>query len=150
MNRKRMLVLAATAACLAFGAGLWAAPPADPVAARHEAMEEIGATMKTLGGMARGQTPYDAAVVAAKASAIKAHLEAAARLFPPGSDRPPSEAKPEVWTDKAGFDKSMKDSATAAAALAASRDAASFKAALGALGQTCKSCHDRYRHPDEH
>ena len=47
-------------------------------------MEKVGEAMKGLGKMAKGQAPFDAAVVKAQATTIKTHLEEAATLFPPG------------------------------------------------------------------
>ena len=69
--------------------------------------------------------------------------------FPAGSDSgAPTKAKPEIWRNEAEFGRMMSDlqSKTAALATAAKGgnvDAA--KAALGAAGQTCKACHDKYK-----
>jgi cytochrome c556 len=57
-------------------------------------------------------------------------------------------ATPEIWRNEAEFGRMMSDlqSKTAALATAAKGgnvDAA--KAALGAAGQTCKACHDKYK-----
>jgi cytochrome c556 len=71
--------------------------------------------------------------------------------FPPGSDKGPPEtyAKAEIWSDAEGF-KAAEDAALKAVAeLAASTDEASFKIAMGALGNSCKGCHDKYRRPKE-
>lgn len=151
MTRTRTLALAATGSLLALGAAvLYAAPAADPAKARHEAMEKVGDSMKVLGAMAKGQAPFDAAVVKAQATTIRERLLEASQNFPPGSDKGETHAKPEIWTDRAGFDKAMGDGITAATALQAVKDEAGFRPALGALGQSCKACHDKYRVPDEH
>ena len=60
----------------------------------------------------------------------------------------PTKAKPEIWRNEAEIGRLMTDlqSKTAALATAAKGgnvDAA--KAALGAAGQTCKACHDKYK-----
>ena len=151
MNRTRTLALAATGTLLALGAAvLYAAPAAEPAKARHDAMEQVGDAMKTLGKMAKGQAPFDAAVVSTQATTIKTRLEEASKLFPPGSDKGETKAKAEVWSDRAGFDKIMQDAVAAAGALQAVKDEAGFRPALGALGQNCKACHDKYRVPDQH
>jgi cytochrome c556 len=124
--------------------------PADPAKARHDAMDQVGEATKALGKMAKGQAPFDAAVVRTQATTIKERLDHAAGLFPPGSDQGETHAKPEIWSDRPGFDKAMKDAVAAASALQQVKDEAGFRPALGALGQSCKSCHDKYRMPDEH
>jgi cytochrome c556 len=142
---------AAAALLLAAAVVVAAAPAAEaPQKARHEAMEQIGKNMKTLGGMARGMAPFDAAVVGTSAKTIKQRLDEAATLFPAGSDTGETHAKPEVWSDRATFDKIMKDAQAAAAALAEVKDEAGFKTALPALGQNCKACHDKFKMPDQH
>ena len=137
---------ALAAATLALtGAAYAAAPPADPAKARHEAMEHVNDAMKVLGKMAKGQAPFDAAAVGNNATTIKEHLEEAAKLFPPGSDTGETKARPEVWSDRPGFEQAMKDAQAAAVALSAVKEEAAFRPALGALGQSCKACHDKYR-----
>ncbi len=127
------------------GVALAAAPPTDPAKLRHEKMEQIGDAMKVLGKMAKGQAPFDAATVSSSGTTIKEHLEEASKLFPPGSDAGETHARPEVWSDRPGFEKARKDAQTAAGGLQAVKDEAGFRPALGALGQSCKACHDKYR-----
>jgi cytochrome c556 len=151
MRSNTLVPAAAAAILLAAGVATFAAAPAaEPQKARHEAMEQVGENMKTLGKMARGQAPFDAAVVATSAKTIKQRLDEAAALFPPGSDAGETKAKPEIWSDRATFDKIMKDSQAAAGALAEVNDEAAFRPAMGALGQNCKACHDKFRMPDQH
>jgi cytochrome c556 len=134
---KPAVALLAVAGIL-FGASL--AVVADAFSDRHAAMQAVGDAMKPLGAIAKKQAPFDAAVVNAKATTIADNLKKAATLFP---------AKPEIWTDAAGFDKSMKDAHAAAVALQAVKDEAAFGAALGTLGASCKSCHEKYRLPEK-
>ena len=150
MRSNTLVPAAAAAILLAAGVATLLAADADPAKARHEAMEQVGDNMKTLGKMARGQAPFDAAVVATSAKTIKQRLDEAATLFPAGSDKGETKAKPEIWSDRATFDKIMKDSQAAAAALAEVKDEAAFRPAMGALGQNCKACHDKFRMPDQH
>ena len=143
----RSLGLFALAATL--GAASIALTADDPAAARHEAMEHVGDAMKTLGAMARGQAPFAAATVKQNATTIADRLGEAASLFPAGSATGTSRAKPEIWANKADFDKLMADGKAAATALAAVTDEAAYRPALGALGQNCKACHDKYRAPEK-
>ena len=116
---------------------------------RHMAMEAVGDAMKPLGAIAKKQAPFDAAVVKANATTIADNLKKASALFPAGSGGGESRAKPEIWTDAAGFEKGMKDAHAAAVALQSVSDEAAFGPALGALGSTCKGCHDKYRLPKQ-
>lgn len=59
-------------------------------------------------------------------------------------------AKPEIWSHRAEFEKLLGDlnaQSRALAAVTARTDATAedFKAAVGAVGNACKSCHDKYR-----
>jgi cytochrome c556 len=122
---------------------------ADAFQDRHMAMEAVGDAMKPLGAMAKKATPFDAATVSKNAASILEHLKEAQGLFPAGSGGGESRAKPEVWTDAAGFENTMKDALAAAAALREVKDEAAFGPALGALGSSCKACHDKYRIPKQ-
>ncbi|HSD67599.1 MAG TPA: cytochrome c [Vicinamibacteria bacterium] len=114
---------------------------------RHMAMETVNDAAKPLFAMAKKAAPFDAAVVKQSATTIAESLEKAAALFPPGSGGGESLAKPEVWADAAGFEKTMKDAQAAAVALQSVADEAAFAPALRALGGSCKACHDKYRLP---
>jgi cytochrome c556 len=131
---------------LVLGASL-AVVAADAFQDRHMTMEMVGDAMKPLGAIAKKQAPFDAAVVKASATTIAENLEKAATLFPTGSGGGESKAKPEIWTDAAGFEKAMKDAHAAAVALQSVKDEAAFGPALGAVGASCKGCHDKYRMP---
>jgi cytochrome c556 len=120
---------------------------ADAFQDRHMAMEEINDAMKALGAIAKKEAPFDAVVVKASATTIAENLKKAQSLFPAGSEGGESLAKPEIWTDAAGFEKTMKDAHAAAVALQSVSDEAAFRPALGALGGSCKACHDKFRLP---
>jgi cytochrome c556 len=145
--RKTLAVSLATLAVAALAAAQ--EPAANPDAqARHEAMEQVGDAMKVLGGMARGQAPFDAAAVKKSATTIAEQLAAAEKHFPPGSGTGKTRAKAEIWTSREDFDRLMKEAQTAAAALSGVTEEASYRPALGTLGTSCKSCHDMYRAPE--
>jgi cytochrome c556 len=135
------------ATSLALGGASMVAFAADPAHDRHEAMEGVGDAMKALGAIAKKEAPFDASVVKAKATTIADNLKKASALFLPGTGGGKSLAKPEIWTDRETFDKTMKDAQAAAVALEAVTDEAAFRPALGALGGNCKSCHEKFRMP---
>jgi cytochrome c556 len=133
---------------LVLGASL-AVVAADAYHDRHMAMEQVNDAMKPLAAIAKKQAPFDAAAVSKSATTIADNLKKAHGLFPEGSGGGESRAKPEIWTDRAGFDKQMKDAQAAAVALSAVKDEAAFGPALRTLGSNCKSCHDMYRLPEK-
>ena len=139
--------VASLAVSLSVGSAAAAVIAADAFHDRHMAMEAVGDAMKPLAAIAKKQAPFDAAVVKANATTIADNLKKASTLFPAGSGGGDSLAKPEIWSDPAGFEKRMKDAHAAAVALQAVSDEAAYGPALGALGGNCKSCHDKYRLP---
>ncbi len=146
MRLSKQVVASLAVSGLVLGASL-AVLAADAFQDRHMAMEEINDAMKALGAIAKKQAPFDAAVVKTNATTIADNLKLASTLFPPGSGGGESLAKPEIWTDAAGFEKTMKDAQAAAVALQSVSDEAAFRPALGALGGNCKACHEKYRLP---
>lgn len=141
--------VASLVVALSVGGAAVAVIAADAFHDRHMAMEAVNDAMKPLGAIAKKQAPFDAAVVKASATTIADNLKKASALFPAGSGGGESRAKAEIWTDAAGFEKGMKDAHSAAVALQSVSEEAAFAPALGALGSTCKSCHDKYRLPQQ-
>ncbi len=146
--RKLLLASVAIAAALNFCAS---AVLAGPIEDRQAAMKANGQTMKILGGMAQGDSPFDAAVVKEQGEAMAARFDAVRNLFPPGSDNGPPEtyAKAEVWSDPQGFASALDQAMNASLALAAATDEAGLKDAIGKVGGACKNCHDKYRRPKD-
>lgn len=131
-------------------AGAWgAAFASDPAHQRHEAMEAVQGSFKPLRAIAVKEAPFDAAVVKKNATLILEKLTEAHGLFPEGSGGGETRAKAEIWSDRAGFDKAMKDAQAAATAMAAVTAEADYIAAMKALGGSCKGCHDKYRLPKQ-
>ena len=141
--------VASLVVALSVGGAAAAVIAADAFHDRHMAMEAVGDAMKPLGAIAKKQAPFDAAVVKANATTIADNLKKASALFPAGSGGGESRAKPEIWSDAAGFEKGMKDAQAAAVALQSVSEEAAYGPALGALGSACKSCHDKYRLPKQ-
>lgn len=70
--------------------------------------------------------------------------------YPDISREGKTKAKRGIWSERAEFDKLLNDfnSATRALAVVTARADAKpedFKAAVGAVGNTCKGCHDKFR-----
>ena len=120
--------------------------------ARNGHMQLLSFNLGPLGAMAQDKAPYDAAVAAIAAT----NLAAVASInqngyWVEGTDTSVegSRAKPEIWTDFAGFEQDNADLAAATVALAAvagdGLDA--LKTAFGPVGQACGACHEAYRAP---
>jgi cytochrome b/cytochrome c556 len=98
--------------------------------ARHENYEMLGANMKVLQDNFRSETP-DMAAATAAATNVKAFADAMGAWFPAGTGPDSgieSEAKAEIWTDRATFDAAVVRLQEESAKLAAATDAAAFKA----------------------
>jgi cytochrome c556 len=149
MTRKMSSFPSAIVVAIAVAFSVAALTATEAIRERQKAMEGIRDGMMALGAIAKKQQPFDAEVVKATAATIAAHLEQAAGLFPEGSDKGDVQtwAKPEIWSDRAQFDELFASSGQAAVALQGVTEAEAFPAALGALGNGCKSCHDLYRLP---
>jgi cytochrome c556 len=112
-----------------------------------DVMEDVGAVMKELGAMVKGESSFDAATVSRRAGDLKAHAAGMPALFPEGSIHGPSEALPSIWEDFEGFSRIASDLESAATVLSSVTDATALSAALGAAGKTCKACHSDFRKP---
>lgn len=128
------------------------AGPDESILARQHFMSERTKALRPLFDVMKGEAAYDAAAVKQALAAIDAAWETAAKdePFAPGSEKGvkvETWARPEIWTDPEGFKVEMDKDMKAMAALAASSDEASFKAAMNELGAACGSCHDKFRRP---
>lgn len=129
--------------------------PADPVAfmkTRHENYEDLGKNFKVLLDNSKLGTP-DLAAVSAAANKVNDYAKEMGTWFPPGTgpEAGKTEAKANIWTERADFDAKLVNLQTEAAKLvtAAGTDAAAFKAQFGPTGGTCKACHDKFREEDK-
>lgn len=121
--------------------------PPGPIRERHELMEGIGKNAKKIGDAVKGGSLEG---VPAAADAIKAAAVRIPSLFPEGSVHEKSRAKPDIWTSWADFKRLSADLEDSAAALAiASRTGLDVAAASRSMFQNCKTCHDRFRVPEE-
>lgn len=72
-------------------------------------------------------------------------------MFPAGTGAEagiPTKAKPEIWSDRAGFEARAAEYAAAAdrlAELAQANDKPGFAAQWAVVRQSCSNCHDKYR-----
>lgn len=143
-----MIRILCAVAALAVGATMVMAQNTAPITERQNVMKTISDDARTLGAMAKGDTPFDAA----KAGAILAGWEAGgkkfASLFPDDSKTGgKTRAKADIWQNKADFEAKNADFIKAATAAKAATSAEAFKASFSAIGKTCDGCHEKYRGP---
>ena len=146
----RFAILAAT--ILAIPATAFAADPvSDTIEARQGFYKLLGANMGTLAGMAKGEIDYDATSAQAAADNMVALTTYnMGHLYMPGTsadDSDKSRALAKIWEDFPGVQE--KGAAFVKAAMDMQAVAGAGKGdmagALGALGGSCKGCHDAYR-----
>jgi cytochrome c556 len=130
-------------------------PFADTVEMRHGLMLQMATDLGKLGGMAKGEMPYDAAIASRSAANIAAVASVLSMdQFPEGSAyeaAADSYALPAIWATPDDFLTKIADLNTAAAALtlAAGTDLDGVKAGMGQIGAACSACHKAYRQPEE-
>lgn len=118
---------------------------------RQLVMGAVGSNMGAIGGILKNQLALPGAI------AIHAQQMAdSAKLMGPAFKQKVSagktDAKPEIWSDWAKFEKAIADYEKAASGLAAAArgsDPAATGAAVKALGESCGGCHESFRKPKE-
>ncbi|MFY9514459.1 MAG: cytochrome c [Rubrivivax sp.] len=148
---KRLLLAAATVAGLvtALPAAAQFQKPEDAIKYRQSALTLIANHFGRIGAMAQGRVPFDAKVAADNAALVADLAKLPWTAFGDGTDKGlPNRAKPEIWKESAKF-KAANEKMVAevgkleAAAKGGNLDA--IKAAVGAVGGSCKACHDDFR-----
>ena len=106
-------VSSAAIAGLAIAGFIVAAVAADVIDERQDVMKANGDAMKALSAIAKNEAPFDPAVVQESGETIAAGLADAQDLFPEGSGEGDTRAKPEIWEDKADFDRRLDETIAA-------------------------------------
>jgi cytochrome c556 len=151
------------AASLALSVDAQTAPPSAPSAAptpaarqaieaRKAAYTLIGRNFRPLGDVLKGTVSYADADVETHIRRIAFLSGLVHEEFPESTNlgEPETKAKPDIWTNRADFDKRLRDLQLHVVALADvnGRDKGpsdAFKAAVTTLGQDCKGCHDNFK-----
>ena len=148
---KRLLVATLTAlgALVSLPASAQFQKPEDAIKYRQSAYTVMANHFGRIGAMAQGKVPFDAKAAADNAVIVSDLAKLPFTAFGEGTDKGlPNRAKPEIWKESAKFkaaaDKMIGEVAKLdAAAKGGNLDA--IKAAVGAVGQSCKACHDDFR-----
>ena len=118
---------------------------------RQTVMGAIGAHMGSLGGIMKNGLNLPGHVEA-HAGLLAENTKLVAAAFKHQASEGATDAKPEIWTDWAGFEEAIADFEKAARGLetaAASGDPKAVGPAMKALGGSCGGCHDSFRKPKE-
>ena len=155
---KKLIVILAAGATLALpvATAVYSAAHSNPfsahIAARQGQMNIQSFNIGVLGGMARGNTEYDAdaAQTAADNLAALAMMDGRA-LWPEGSDNAAlgdaTRALPAIWEDMGAFGAEWQAYGEAVSGMqeAAGGGLEALQAAMGPLGSSCGSCHEDFR-----
>lgn len=154
----------ALATCaLAAAAAALAQPPAAPtpeqrahrmVELRQSVMQVQAYSLRPAAAMLRN-APFDAAAVKQAAARLKMLSAMLSDVFKDDTsqfDIKDASAKPEVWSDAAGFQSAINAEVTAVDALqeaAAGGDKDATLKAVKAVGKSCGDCHDKFRKKEQ-
>jgi cytochrome c556 len=148
MMKLNTLIVAAATLGLAAPAMAQFAKPDDAIKYRQSALFVMQQNFGRVAAMAAGKAPFDAKIAAESASVAAYMSKLPWAGFVDGSDKSNSKAKPEIWMEKAKFNEyaeKMQAEMTKLDAAAKTGNLDSIKAAVGAVGGSCKTCHDAYR-----
>lgn len=149
MKAKWVGTAAALAVTLTAGAALGQGA-ADVIKARQQGYKAQGAAFKTINDELKKDAPNLGAIRSA-AKVIADTSKSQYRWFPRGSGPEAgvkTAAKPEIWSDGAGFTAAQKAFEVEAGKLgqaAAKGDLGAIRPQVGATGKTCAGCHNKYR-----
>ncbi len=141
---RKALLLGATA--LLATVSMARADGLNPIEIRQVGMDLLSADFAGIRAVVAAKGDVKTLEAAAKAMARFAALTPA--LFPAGSDKGTHKARPEVWSDQAGFAKASAELGSVSeklAELAKAGDAAGVEAQVKLVGAACGGCHKEYR-----
>ena len=120
---------------------------------RMDLMQVLGDRMKTIGAMAKGQTPLDSQTMAKAARDVADIAPTLPGKFPKGSLEKPSVALPAVWENWERFEQLSTDLGTTAGTLSEAASGGDQRAILQnfiAVGKVCSACHSDFRKKKDH
>lgn len=143
----RKLVASIALATFALGAGSAMADGPNPVKYRQGIFQAVKWNFMPAVGMLKGEAEFDLETVKANG----ANLVALGKMMPggfmaEGADKGENTtASSKIWSDMDGFKEAWTAYTEAAAMMAAVESKDDLAAAVGAMGKSCKGCHDNYR-----
>jgi cytochrome c556 len=142
----------ALAACLCVGGLGQAQEPSRAeqlIKYRQAIYRVLNGNFGPMAAMATGKAPYEAKEFAMRADRVAFLAAMLDEAYPLESrSGATTRVKPEIWANRAEFDRLLDDMQTNTAQLAKlaeAGDQAAVKSAFAATGRTCKACHDKFR-----
>ncbi|MBQ1782744.1 MAG: cytochrome c [Gammaproteobacteria bacterium] len=119
----------------------------EAVAYRKATFSLLAANFGDLAARVNGKKAFDAAIVSQRVANVSALANMPWEAFAvSGSDKADSEALPEVWSKADDFAAAQQQFLKAVAELdAAGGDQKKLEAAVGAVGKSCKACHNSFK-----
>jgi len=149
MKRLHLVLLGTVATLASLPAAAQFQKPEDAIKYRQSAFTVMANHFGRIAAMAQGRVPFDAKAAAENADIVLTMSKLPYQGFGDGTDKGlPHRAKPEVWKEQPKFRAAAEKMQAEvvkldAAAKTGSLDA--IKAAVGAVGGSCKACHDDFR-----
>lgn len=124
----------------------------EAVETRRATFNLIGKNFKHIGGILKDEVDYNSVDVEKLVNRIVFLNDFLHGTFPEDSNlgEPQSKARPDIWSKKADFKKSLKQFKENTKSLAAvvakeKSNSPAFKEAAQKVAQDCKNCHDNYK-----
>jgi cytochrome c556 len=142
-------ILAAIAPTLFAGTGIAYAQfkkPEDAIKYRQNVFNVMANSFGKINAVVKGEAPFNKDEVAKNAAIVAMLSTLPWQAFGPGTEG--GNALPAAWSDSAKFKSAGEKMQVAAANLntaAQSGDQEAIKKAFGAVGVTCKGCHDDFK-----
>ena len=146
MTKRFTKFIAAAAGLAVVGAIGVALAQGDPIANRKANFKMMADAMKATKAVVDAGGSTAAAVPEAQKIVQVARVNPG--HFPTGSDKGETKALPEIWANKADFEKKFANLEAEGAKLvtaAQSGDSKALGAQFGAVGKACGDCHNTYR-----
>jgi cytochrome c556 len=148
MKKPLCAVAIVTTLALAAPASAQFAKPEDAVKYRQAAFALMGAKMSRINAQLKSSSP-DIKSIQSSAALVETLAPLPFEAFTPGSDMVSNtKARPEIWKDSAKVKElasRMEAEVARLNAVAKTGDVKAIQAQVGAVGQSCKACHDDYR-----
>jgi cytochrome c556 len=148
------LIAGVAAAASLFAAGAAQAQfqkPEQAVKYRQSTLSVMGTHFSRTAAMANGKVPFDAKVAQDNIAIVETMGKLPWAAFTADTDKVAgSRTKPEAFTEAAKFKQlaeSMQSEVVKLSAAGKTGNVDQIKAAVGAVGKSCKACHDAFQVP---